>query len=212
MMKRLLDDVKEAFQDGLFVARLTDGKFNTVWLDYSIEATANKALKGSGGIIGLTLKGATLAHWFLARPVTATYSSAFKDLLAHNQHSHKDGSEGTGLNKAENRWNSDVTRKTHLFEGTFIDPFDLNDPPPNLTNIATGMVAKSAVEDSLTQTLDKGDQMATNFVNEQLLSDDSENLPKKSFFDPLPRSNIKTMSEMNKALKVRAISRLEYLA
>lgn len=55
LMQRLPDEVKSAFEEGLFVAKLTDGKFNNVWLDYTLETTENKALKGSGGIIGLTL-------------------------------------------------------------------------------------------------------------------------------------------------------------
>ena len=36
------------------MAKLTDGTFNAVWLDYILEVTENKSLKSSGGIIGLT--------------------------------------------------------------------------------------------------------------------------------------------------------------
>ncbi len=74
LMKRLPPDVLAEFEDGNFVAKLSSGKFNSVWLDYAIETTENKALKGSGGIIGLTLKGSALVRWFLARPITANYS------------------------------------------------------------------------------------------------------------------------------------------
>ena len=38
--------------------------------DYVLEATETKVLKGTGGIIELTLKGHAL---FLARPATAKY-------------------------------------------------------------------------------------------------------------------------------------------
>ena len=120
-------------------------------MDYTIETTARKSLKGSGGIIGLTLKGAALARWFLARPVTAMYSSNFQMMLTHKKQSTKDGDEGASTNKAEiKRWNTDVDKMTNLFEGTFIDPFSLSEPPPHLVNFATGMVASTAVEDSLT--------------------------------------------------------------
>ena len=61
MMKRLPEDVRAAFEEEWFVVKLADGKFNTVWMDYTIETTANKSLKGSGGIMGLTLKGTALA-------------------------------------------------------------------------------------------------------------------------------------------------------
>ena len=61
MMKRFPEEVRATFEEGWFVARVTDGKFNTVWMDYTTETTANKSLKGSGGIMGLTLKGTALA-------------------------------------------------------------------------------------------------------------------------------------------------------
>ena len=70
-MKHLPDDVMDGFQEGLFVSKLSEGKFNSVWIDYVLEATENKALKGTGGIIGLALKDQALARWFLARLFTA---------------------------------------------------------------------------------------------------------------------------------------------
>ena len=65
------------------------------------------------------------------------------------------------------------------------------------------MVATTAVKNSLAGALDRGAQMASNFVNEQLVSERDENTG-KSFYDPLQRSNVRTMSEMNKSVKVRA--------
>ena len=40
-------DVSKAFQDGLFVAKLSTGNFNAVWVDYVLETIDHKALKGS---------------------------------------------------------------------------------------------------------------------------------------------------------------------
>lgn len=74
LMNRLPPEVKIQFEDKQFVAKLSRGKFNAVWLDYALEATENKNLKGTGGIIGLTLKGTALVRWFMSRPVTAQYS------------------------------------------------------------------------------------------------------------------------------------------
>ena len=68
------------------VAKLTHGQFNHVWIDNVLEATENKALKGSGGIIGLTMKDNALARWFLARPVTAKYSMIYhKEVCQHTE-------------------------------------------------------------------------------------------------------------------------------
>ena len=77
-MHRLPPEVLEAYKDGQFVAKLSHGKFNDVWMDYTIEATENKALKGAGGIIGLTLKGQALVRLFLSIPITAQYSEQMR--------------------------------------------------------------------------------------------------------------------------------------
>ena len=55
--------------------------------------------------------------------------------------------------------NTHVGKLTNLFEDPFIDPFNLDEPPPHLVNIATGMVATTAVEGSLTGALQKGAEM-----------------------------------------------------
>lgn len=55
-MSRIPPDLLESFHNGHFVAKLTNGTFNSVWIDYVLEATENKSLKSSGGIIGLTYK------------------------------------------------------------------------------------------------------------------------------------------------------------
>ncbi len=56
-MEILPKSIVDAFNEGLFEAKLADGNFNSVWADYALEVTENKALKGKGGIIGLTLRG-----------------------------------------------------------------------------------------------------------------------------------------------------------
>ena len=76
--QRLPREIAEAFKEGFFVAKLLKGKFNSVWMDYTTEATENKTLKGAGGIIGLTLRERALAQWFLSRPVTAQYSEQMR--------------------------------------------------------------------------------------------------------------------------------------
>ena len=68
-MNRLPKEALESFNHGNFVAKLTLGTFNSVWMDYVLEATENKALKSSGGIIGLTYQNNALTRWFLSRPV-----------------------------------------------------------------------------------------------------------------------------------------------
>ena len=76
-MSRLPGEVQQVFNDEHFVAKLTNGKSNSVWIDNVLEVTENKALKSSGGIIGLKHQDNALGRWFLARPVTAKFSMTF---------------------------------------------------------------------------------------------------------------------------------------
>ena len=42
------------------------------------RTTENKALEGTGGIIGVTPWDQALVRWFLACPITAAYAAEFK--------------------------------------------------------------------------------------------------------------------------------------
>jgi hypothetical protein len=77
LMKPIPAEVLYQLQDGQFVAKLSDGKFNGVWPDYTLETTGNKALNGTGGIIGLMLKAQALAQQFLCRSITAQYAMQY---------------------------------------------------------------------------------------------------------------------------------------
>ena len=47
---------------------------------------------------------------------------------------------------------------TQMFEGSFVDPFDLSDPSDHLVNFATVVIASSEIE---VNSLDEGRQMAS---------------------------------------------------
>ena len=52
---------------------------------------------------------------------------------------------------------------TQMFEGSFIDPFDLFDPSDHLVNFATVVIASSEIE---VNSRDEGRQMASNVIKE----------------------------------------------
>ena len=47
------------------------------------------------------------------------------------------------------RFDYDVKRKTHMFEGIFIDPFDNNNPSDHPLNFVSGVVTTSVIKESL---------------------------------------------------------------
>ena len=50
-MQFIPEDVIKSLMEGLYAAKLSEVKINSVWSNYVLKATVNKALKGSGGII-----------------------------------------------------------------------------------------------------------------------------------------------------------------
>lgn len=66
-------------------------------------------------------------------------------------------------------------------------------------NIAKGVVATDMVQNSLCGALEKGEAMAHAIVSEHLTASNP-----KSFFYPIQCSNVKTMAELCKKMKIRA--------
>ena len=200
-MTQLPEQVEHAFQEGIFVAKLTEGNFNAVWLDYTLEVTENKALKGSGGIIGLRMRGDALARWFLARPIAAKYSMNFhnscKSELEREQ-SHL--VHHTAGKSYQNKWKGDVSKMSQMFDTGYIDPFELCDPPTQLVNFASGVMTTTEIEDSMISALAKGKYTAEKFVRERLATQTRS----KSFYDPVPRCSTKTMTKLRKSVKVKS--------
>ena len=117
-----------------------------MWSDYILETTENKALKGTGGIIGLTLRESALARWFLARPVTARYSTNFHENMCGEQNEKLSSVSHHSNSKANiKRWNSDFKKMTDMFVETYLDPFSIEDPPSQLVNFASGVITNSDI-------------------------------------------------------------------
>ena len=100
------------------------------------------------------------------------------------------------------KFNNDVKRKTIMFEGIFIDPSDNDNPSDHPLNFASGVVTTSAIKESLRKTLDKGSQVSINFTKKQLIPSEN-NMPLKSNYDSLPKSDIKVMTEMQKTVRIQ---------
>ena len=194
-MRRLPEVVQRAFTNGDFTAKLEHGRFNNVWIDYTLETTENKALKGSGGVAGLTLRGQVLSRWFLARPITSAYAITYHNEVLPSSH------EGNiERESVQNRWNEDIEKMSTVFNNSFIDPFDLLDPPTGLVNIATSAVASADVQTSMLNALDTGKGMQDKFMQDRILAQEDD---RKSFYAPLSRSNVKTMAGMKQSVQVR---------
>ena len=135
--------------------------------------------------------------WFLQRPVTAKYSLIFHDNVFSCQ---KKTQKGVSIYHSDTRamwmkFDNDVKRKTHMFEGIFIDPSDNDNPSDHPLIFASCVVTTSAIKESIRKTLDKGSQVSINFTKKHLIPSEN-NMPLKIYYDSLPKSDIKVMTEM----------------
>ena len=124
-LNRIPAEVEEGLADGMYTANLSGGKFSNVWMDYTLEVTQNKKLKGNGGVIGMTLKESALARWFLSRPIVSKYSAVFHQSIAstkYEQHNHKHHSDTASKRQ---QYDMSVTKLVNMFEANVIDPFDV---------------------------------------------------------------------------------------
>ena len=61
-MQYIPEEVIYGFHEGKCTLKLSEGKFNSAWINYVVLAIEYKVLIGSRGIIGLTLKGNALTR------------------------------------------------------------------------------------------------------------------------------------------------------
>ena len=102
-------------------------------MDYVLEATENKVIKSSGGIIGLTNQDTALTRWFLL-PITMVSES---------------NSHHTDRETYKKCYNEDAKKMFDMFDETVVDPFSTNSPPTRLIHFATGIHVPEEVENSL---------------------------------------------------------------
>ena len=89
-----------------------------------------------------------------------------------------------------------------MFEGIFKDPFDNDNPSDHPLNFAPGVVTTSAIKESLLKALDKGSQVSMNTTKKRLIPSEN-NMQQNGYYDPLPKSDIKVMTEMQKTARIQ---------
>lgn len=149
--------------------------------------------------IVLTHNDSALNRWFLSRPLTAKYAIAFANRQETSSANHH-----TDTTFHTNAYNSAVKQMLSLYENeTFIDPFSLSSPPEKLVNMATGVEVTPEVEASPLNCHDTGKKLLESFVSERFIAQDDQST-KKTFFDPLTRVKVKTMSSSKSVVRANS--------
>ena len=85
-MTELPEEITDAFTDGEFTVRQTEGRFKGVWWsEMGTEKTIIKDAKSESGIIGLTRKKPALVRWTLTRHLLGAYTMHYHETAVWHQ-------------------------------------------------------------------------------------------------------------------------------
>ncbi|CAC5405606.1 unnamed protein product [Mytilus coruscus] len=198
-MLNLPEETYSAFMSGKFPVRQKSGVFNGIWSDMATEKTIIKDSKGSGGIVGLTTQKSALLRWTFTRHFLARYASEMKKRSGIALGSDEDHEENrpTAMKRDEQQVNDLIE---HV-QNNMTDPFDIEEFSKSLINIATGLHASREVEDSLLNSVERGQKSLKPFVDGCFKDNET-----RDFYSPISKSSLKTFDDMTKPCNLKCRS------
>ena len=141
-------EVYEEFDQGNFIVKRSENRFNGIWTDMALECSQNcdaKGRSGQAGLKGITLSAQTQEKWFVTLPFAAAVSGALKSMLqmdnSDNMH-HEDTKAIHDREKHSRDVMIDIVNKE------MINPFSFSDTN-ELVNIDNGLRAPENVSQDL---------------------------------------------------------------
>ena len=197
-MLSLPSDALNAFRDGQFVVRETNGSFNGIPSDLSADHSI-KVMKGPGGVKNVTRKLSSLIRWGLTRHLTGEWSAKLKSSRA-KQDDHDNVKEHRETKSAEIlRDDNDVHAIVRHITGNMHNPFSWNnEAPDDLIHLATGMHAPISVQRSLLNCVQDGQTKIQDFVDNVLSTTGSG-----SFSNAIKQSKVKTFKDLKKPVHLK---------
>ena len=191
MLTSLPEPVSEAFLEGQFAVRQTPGGFKGIWSDMGVETSIIRDSKGDSGIIGLTRRGTTVLRWTCTRHILGQYARRMEIRSGQKSSTSKphEQSMPSMLTKDEQHTQKIVT----YIREKMVDPFSVDSHAELLMNIGTGLVATPEISSALMSAVDKGNNMLNAFVSSRFGEDE-----KKSFYQAITKSGLKTFKDMKK--------------
>ena len=101
-------------------------------------------------------------------------------------------------------WDDSVKKMSTMFDSSYTNPFNFEQPCEQLINFATGMLATPEVAKSLIGCIGKGDESVKQFVQERLIPHENTGEPTTSFYAPMKRSGVKTMTKLTKPVCIKS--------
>lgn len=185
-LQEVAPEVHEHFLAGESVVARSQRSFAQVSVDLALEQTINKDTKTSGGIKGFSQSSGTVQRWMTTshyRAALLSKASTMTDLETTLM-PHKEMGKARLM-----RDESDVRKITTELKNN-VNPFSLADHLP-LSNLKSGQVASTEVQEDLMTAFQKGKQSLNGFVEKRI------NMGEK-FYEPIKRLNLKTFASMKR--------------
>lgn len=191
MMSRLPiehPEVHEHFMQGGFSVQIgSKNPFGRIPVDQTIEETINKDTQTPGGTKGFSLKGGTVARYYL----TSEYRSRYlRQLRAMVGQQYTDFSHPDLQIPRIRRDEADVQSFVQVMETSWLNPF--NPEQEELVSLSTALAAPAEVAKDLLEAYRIGENTYQAFKEERLETD----TPTTQFHDKMTKKKLRTFSDI----------------
>jgi hypothetical protein len=203
-MDQLPTEVLGEFNSGNFVVKWNARKFNQVSPDHSLE-WLNGIGKRGGGIVGITKTTSALSRWALSYNLRSQIADETHKMFGLSHEDKFSQNESTPARK--HRDNMDESSLCAIFEEYKV--FSPTAHPDCLYNIATKDLVTEAIQVSLLNARDLGQQQMSEFVKQRLQSVPDGQQPKKAasqkveFYDTIHKNNAPTFDNLYRIVKAK---------
>eukprot|EP00794_Sanderia_malayensis_P004496 gene4496-5094_t len=185
----------QEFVKGSHAVSRSGRPFTQVWTDMALEQSINADSKSKGGIIGISRNPGALDRWFLTSHERASVTTSLKGMFLQES-THLDGHKEAAAKRIA-RDEADVQKLISCFTSDLMRNSFKQDTQP-LVNFGTGVVLPNDIAEGLVRSTEKGRDQMNTFVENRL------NTTEISFWDPIPKLNVKTFKFTTKKVQVKA--------
>lgn len=184
-------EVYQAFADGKFIVKRTEGRFKAVGADMALEQTINKSQKSSAGIIGSSRKKQYVARWELIYHEMLAITNLFRELSGVNSTSY-DLDVNRSFNKATTKLEEKNIQSILAVIEKTENPFHVPTTETKLHNIQTREIMDENIRKQLLHVEGTGSAAYEKLRRERFIDKTVR------FSETIHRTNLQTFASIHK--------------
>ncbi len=138
--------------------------------------------------------------------ITTQYSHTYESDMSRHKTQSKGSSDTHHTDSPTQRrcWDDSLKKMSSMFDSSYTNPFNFDQPCEQLINFGTGKLATLEVIKSLIGCIDRGEESMKLFVQVKRIHQANTGQFTKRFYAPMKRSGIKIMTELNKSVCIKS--------